>query len=94
MAVSELTYAMPGNMPRVASSMPAMTSSLTALALAPGVLNTTMPRLLYSAIGTLLTPAPARAAATSDLGISTSASFWLRSKKASGWPMSLPTSYD
>ena len=34
---------LPGRMPRVASSMPASTNSFTALALAPGVLKTTMP---------------------------------------------------
>ena len=61
---------MPGKMPRVAKSMPAITNSLTALALAPGVLNTTTPSLLYSAMGTLLTPAPARAAASKLLGTS------------------------
>ena len=72
MVVSEFTYAIPGKMPRVASSIPAITSSFTALALAPGVLNTTMPSLLYGASGTLLTPAPARAAASRDFGTATS----------------------
>ena len=43
--IAEENLGLPGRMPRVASSMPAMTSSLTALALAPGVLNTTMPSL-------------------------------------------------
>ena len=42
----------------------ANTSSLTELALAPGVLNTTMPRLEQASTGTLLTPTPARATAT------------------------------
>ena len=45
MPPSDCAYAMPGRMPRVASSMPANTSSFTALALAPGVLKTTMPCL-------------------------------------------------
>jgi hypothetical protein len=40
---------MPSMMPRALSSMPAITSSLTALALAPGVLKTTIPCRLYSA---------------------------------------------
>ena len=43
-----------------------MTSSLTALALAPGVLKTTTPSLAHSSRGMLLTPAPARAMATSS----------------------------
>ena len=42
-----------------------MTSSLTALALAPGVLNTAMPCSEHLSIGILLTPAPARAIARS-----------------------------
>ena len=41
-----------------------MTSSATALALAPGVLNTTMPCSLQRSSGMLLTPAPARAMAS------------------------------
>ena len=39
----EFTYSMPGIMPRHDSSRPTITSSFTAFALAPGVLNTTMP---------------------------------------------------
>ena len=46
-----------------ASSSPPSTSSFTALALAPGVLNTTMPASLHLSTGILLTPAPARAIA-------------------------------
>jgi len=46
-----------------ASSIPANTSSFTPLALAPGVLNTTIPRLAHSSNGILLTPAPALATA-------------------------------
>ena len=46
-----------------AISMP-MTSSATALALAPGVLNTTMPCSLQRSSGMLFTPAPARAMAS------------------------------
>ena len=48
--------------------MPASTSSLTAFALAPGALNTGMPRLLSFATGMLLVPAPARATATTLVG--------------------------
>ena len=48
--------------------LPAMsiptTSSATALALAPGVLNTTMPCSLQRSNGMLFTPAPARAIAS------------------------------
>ena len=47
-------------------SMPASTSSFTALALAPGALNTGMPRFESAATGMLLTPAPARPTARSD----------------------------
>ena len=43
--------------------MAAITSSFTPFAFAPGVLNTTMPFLAYSACGMLFTPAPARATA-------------------------------
>ena len=40
------------------------TSSFTALALAPGVLNTTMPFSVQASTGMLFTPAPARAMAS------------------------------
>ena len=53
-------------------SRPAMTSSLTALALAPGVLNTTTPVSLHLSTGMLLTPAPARAMASRLSGSSIS----------------------
>ena len=48
--------------------MPQSTSSLTELALAPGVLNTTMPSSAQRSSGMLLTPAPARAMARSPAG--------------------------
>ena len=48
--------------------MPAITSSLTAFAFAPGALNTGTPRLLSFATGMLLVPAPARATATTLVG--------------------------
>ena len=52
--------------------MAAATNSFTAFALAPGVLNTGIPRSLQSASGMLLTPAPARAMAVTDSSISAS----------------------
>ena len=48
-------------MPREESNMPHITSSFTALAFAPGVLNTTIPFLVASSMGILFVPAPARA---------------------------------
>ena len=47
---------------------PAQISSLTALALAPGVLKTTMPFPVSSEVGILFVPAPARATATTVEG--------------------------
>ena len=55
---------------RAARNSPASTSSLTALALAPGALKTGMPRWLSFATGMLLVPAPARATASTLAGIS------------------------
>jgi hypothetical protein len=55
---------------RAAMSMPASTSSFTALALAPGALNTGTPRSLIALTGMLLVPAPARPMALTDFGIS------------------------
>ena len=49
---------------RAASNNPAITSSLTAFALAPGALKTGTPRFESMATGTLLVPAPARATAS------------------------------
>jgi len=62
----------PWPMLRAPMSIPASTSSFTALALAPGVLKTTMPFLAISATGMLFVPAPARATATTDEGTSMS----------------------
>ena len=53
---------------RAARNRPASTSSFTALALAPGALNTGMPRRLSSATGMLLVPAPARPTARTESG--------------------------
>ena len=47
-------------MSREPMSMAQNTSSFTALALAPGVENTTTPSLEQRSMGMLLTPAPAR----------------------------------
>ena len=55
-----LTCALPSTMPREASSSEQTTSSLTALALAPGVLNTGMPSSVILGTGMLLVPAPQR----------------------------------
>ena len=66
--------AMPPTISREASSMAAATSSFTALALAPGVLKTGIPRSLQTSSGMLFTPAPARAIAVTDSGISLSCS--------------------
>ena len=54
---------MPSTTFREDSSMPSTTSSLTPLALAPGVLKTTMPFSEHLSMGILLTPAPALAMA-------------------------------
>src|SRR5690606_136175 len=50
----------PGPMERDAMMSPATTSSFTALALAPGALNTGTPRTVIAATGMLLVPLPAR----------------------------------
>ena len=52
---------MPSIIPREESNMPHITSSFTAFAFAPGVLNTTIPCLVASSIGMLFVPEPARA---------------------------------
>jgi len=51
-----------------------------------------MPRAVQASIGMLFTPAPARAIAFTEEPISDSASLWLRSRMASGVPISLATS--
>src|SRR5687767_3441578 len=61
-----LTNSSAGARLRAAISMPASTSSFTALALAPGALNTGTPRLESAATGMLFTPAPARPTARSE----------------------------
>ena len=77
---------------RAAISMPAITSSLTALAFAPGALNTGTPRSLSAATGMLLVPAPARATARTLAGIGIACMSAERTMIASGSAISLPTS--
>ena len=57
------TQSAPPTTSREASSRAHTVSSFTALALAPGVLNTTIPASEQRAMGMLLVPAPARAMA-------------------------------
>jgi len=57
------THSTPPTTSREASIRAHTASSLTALALAPGVLNTTMPFSEQRSMGMLLVPAPARAMA-------------------------------
>ena len=77
---------------RAAISMPAITSSLTALALAPGALNTATPRAVMAATGILLVPAPARPMALTVSGITRSCILAERTRMASGWAISDATS--
>ena len=67
---SEAENASASAMLRADRSMPASTSSFTALAFAPGALNTGTPRFDIAAIGMLLVPAPARAIASTESGMS------------------------
>ena len=60
------------------SERDAKTASLTAFALAPGVLKTTIPAAVASSIGILLVPAPARAIALRLSGNVVPCRFWLR----------------
>ena len=64
---------------------------LTALALAPGALNTGMPSLLSLSTGILFTPAPARPTALRLFGISMSCILKERSRIPSGSFMSADT---
>jgi hypothetical protein len=57
---SEWTNRTAGTRLRAAISIPASTSSFTALAFAPGALNTGTPRALIAFTGMLFVPAPAR----------------------------------
>ena len=73
----------PGKL-RAAISRPAITSSFTAFAFAPGVLNTGMPRLPSFATGMLFVPAPARPTQSTLSGIGMSCILNERSRIASG----------
>ena len=73
----------PGRL-RAAISMPASTSSFTALAFAPGALNTGTPRALMAATGMLLVPAPARPIARTVAGMSMPCMSAERTSTASG----------
>ena len=63
--------------------MAAITSSFTEFALAPGVLNTTIPSSEHLSTGILLTPAPALAIATKSPENSVSCKEAERTKSAS-----------
>ena len=76
---------------RAASSSAATTSSLTALALAPGALNTGVPRFDISATGMLLVPAPARLIARTLAGIVIACMSCERTRIASGLSTDRPT---
>ena len=77
---------------REAMNRLARTSSLTALALAPGVLNTGIPRSVREVTGILLVPAPARATASTDPGTAESWRRAERSSRACGSSTDPPTS--
>ena len=78
-----LHHSIPPTISRDAMSMPAITSSFTPLALAPGVLNTTIPFWAQESRGILLTPAPARPTASRFSGSSISCMEALRTRTAS-----------
>ena len=61
LSVRVCTHCAPLMMRREDTKRPASTSSFTALALAPGVLNTGIPISVHLSMGMLLVPAPARA---------------------------------
>mmetsp|Transcript_29713 Transcript_29713/g.64336 ORF Transcript_29713/g.64336 Transcript_29713/m.64336 type:complete len:201 (+) Transcript_29713:844-1446(+) len=75
-------WLIPSTTRRDPSSMPQITSSFTALALAPGVLKTGMPSSVMRATGMLLTPDPHLAIARQVLGTSSSLSLWERKRMA------------
>ena len=62
-SLADSTQLIPPTISLQARSIPAITSSFTPLALAPGVLNTTIPFSAHFSRGMLLTPAPALATA-------------------------------
>src|SRR5207245_6150262 len=74
-------------------SMPARTSSFTALAFAPGALNTGTPRFDSAATGMLFTPAPARPTALREGPNSRRCRSAERTRMASGSAASFTTAY-
>ena len=77
-----LTHSIPPTISLEEISIAAITCSLTALALAPGVLNTTTPASAHLSRGILLTPAPALAIASNPAGSSISCIFALLTRTA------------
>ena len=69
---TDCTQFTPPTISRAARNIPASTASLTPLALAPGVLKTTMPCSAHLSSGILFTPAPALATARRPSGRSIS----------------------
>ena len=84
-------HSMPGTILREVNNKAAITSSFTAFALAPGVLNTTIPSCTHLSTGILLVPAPARAIASRFLLNSISCIAAERTRIASGFSTSSPT---
>ena len=87
------THSMPSTISREASNRAHSASSLTPLALAPGVLNTTTPAFVQASSGMLLTPAPARAMASSSGLKSISSIFAERTIIPCGASKSVPIAY-
>ena len=86
----DAAWSLPSQVRRAASSIAASTSSLTALAFAPGALNTGTPRALIALTGMLLVPAPARPMARTLAGIGIACMSAERTSTASGTAKSLP----
>ena len=90
---SDATYPSAGITFRAAMSNAARTSSFTALAFAPGALNTGAPRFDISATGMLLVPAPARLIARTLAGIAISCMLRERTRIPVGRSIASPTEY-
>ena len=82
-ALLSATHCIPPRISLAASSIPAITSSFTPFAFAPGVLNTTIPFSAHLSSGILLTPAPALATASRLSGSSSSCIAALLTRTAS-----------
>mmetsp|Transcript_18892 Transcript_18892/g.53700 ORF Transcript_18892/g.53700 Transcript_18892/m.53700 type:complete len:211 (+) Transcript_18892:759-1391(+) len=76
-------WLIPSTTRRLPNSKPQSTNSLTALALAPGVLNTGIPNSVMRATGMLFVPAPHLAMARTD--VPTSSSFSLCDRSSREW---------